>query len=182
MALRFAILWLTFSGLSLVAAQDAPPSTGGTSPLGIRQQRVERMMEDLERKFKSLKLALQQTEPERAERLQQTLNRAKELLIQKRMGDVTRLLDQARLDSAGDGQKALLADIRALLALLLDEKNDRDKAREEFERLSQWKKEIEKLIRAERGEKRESDRLANKEKAIGDLEAKIKAAQEKAAM
>src|SRR5436190_21956461 len=133
----------------LAAAQDAPPATGGTSPLGIRQQRVERMMEDLERKFKSLKLALQQNEPERADRLQQTLNRAKELLIQKRMGDVTRLLDQAQFDPAGDGQKALLADIRALLALLLDEKSDRDKAREEFERLSQWKKEIERLIRAE---------------------------------
>jgi hypothetical protein len=175
MALRFAILLLTCGWASFATGQEAPPATGGTSPLGIRQQRVERMMEDLERKFKTLKLALQQNEPERAERLQQTLNRAKELLIQKRMGDVTRLLDQAQLDTAGDGQKALLADIRALLALLLDEKNDRDKAREEFERLSQWKKEIENLIRAERGEKRESDRVANKEKTLADLETKIKA-------
>src|SRR5438034_1197382 len=58
---------------------------------------------------------------------------------------------------------------------MLDEKNDRDKAREEFERLSQWKKEIESLIRAERGEKRESDRVANKEKTLADLAAKIKA-------
>src|SRR5213596_2625489 len=99
----------------LAAAQETPPATGGTSPLGIRQQRVERMMEDLERKFKSLKLALQQNEPERAERLQLTLNKAKELLIQKRMTDITKLLDQAQLDTATDGQKALLADIRALL-------------------------------------------------------------------
>src|SRR4051812_27737032 len=91
------------------------------------------------------------------------------------MGDITKLLDQTQLDTATDGQKALLADIRALLALLLDEKNDKDKAREEFERLSQWKKEIENLIRAERGEKRESDRVANKEKTIADLQAKIKA-------
>jgi len=163
------------SGLCIGLAQEMPPTTGGTTPLGIRQQRVERMMEDLERKFKSLKLALQQNEPERAERLQQTLNKAKELLIQKRMGDITKLLDQTQLDTATDGQKALLADIRALLALLLDEKNDKDKAREEFERLSQWKKEIENLIRAERGEKRESDRVANKEKTLGDLQAKIKA-------
>lgn len=143
------------------AAQESPPTAPAT-PLGIRQQRVERMMEDLERKFKSLKLSLQQNEPERAERLQQTLNKAKELLIQKRMGDITRLLDQTQLDTATDGQKALLADIRALLELLLNEKSNRDKAREEFERLSQWKQEIEKLIRQERTEKRESDRLANK--------------------
>src|SRR5438034_7835117 len=143
---RFILFWF-ISGLALLAAaQETPPATGGTSPLGIRQQRVERMMEDLERKFKSLKLALQQNEPERAERLQLTLNRAKELLIQKRMTDITKLLDQAQLDTATDGQKALLADIRALLELLLNEKSDKDKAREEFERLSQWKQEIEKLI------------------------------------
>ncbi len=156
-------------------AQEPPPLTSGTTPLGIRQQRVERMMEDLERKFKSLKLALQQNEPERAERLQQTLNKAKELLIQKRMGDITRLLDQAQLDTANDGQKALLADIRLLLELLLDEKSDKDKIREEFERLSQWKQEIENLIKAERGEKRETDKLSNKEKTQAALEAKIKA-------
>jgi hypothetical protein len=175
MTVRSSVLLLIAAcAFSATIGQEPLPPVG-TTPLGIRQQRVERMMEDLERKFKSLKLALQQTEPERAERLQQTLNKAKELLIQKRMSDVTRLLDQAQLDSAGDGQKALLADIRALLALLLDEKSDRDKAREEFERLSQWKKEIERLIRAERGEKRESDRVANKERTLADMDAKIKA-------
>jgi hypothetical protein len=162
---------LVLGWFSLAAAQEPT----GTTPLGIRQQRVERMMEDLERKFKSLKLALQQNEPERAERLQLTLNKAKELLIQRRMGDITRLLDEAKLDTATDGQKALLADIRALLELLLNEKSDRDKAREEFERLSQWKQQIENLIRQERGEKRESDRLANKEKALAELQEKIKA-------
>jgi hypothetical protein len=176
---RFAIAPLIaclLSGMLLLSAQERPsPAPSGVSPLGIRQQRVERMMEELDRKFKSLKLALQENEPERAERLQQTLNKAKELLIQKRMGDITQLLDQAQLDTATDGQKALLADIRALLELLLNEKSNRDKAREEFERLSQWKDEIVKLVRQERGEKRESDRLASKDKTLADLAAKIKA-------
>src|SRR5262245_29499423 len=177
MTLRKASLLAAASPLSVALAfgQEQPPSSGGATPLGIRQQRVERMMEDLERKFKSLKLALQQNEPERAERLQQTLNKAKELLIQKRMGDVTKLLDEAQLDTANDGQKALIADIRALLALLLDEKSDRDKAREEYERLDEWKQQIAKLIRAERGEKRESDKLASKERTLADLAAMIKA-------
>jgi hypothetical protein len=159
----------------LVAAQESPPAAGGATPLGIRQQRVERMMEDLERKFKSLTLALQQAEPERALRLQTTLNKAKELLIQKRMAEITQLLDQTQLDTATDGQKALLADIRALLALLLDEKSDREKAREEFDRLSQWKEEIERLIVLERAEKRESDRVAVKPQTIAGLESKIEA-------
>ncbi len=172
--LRLAIVCL-IAGWASGAWGQVPPTAGGTSPLGIRQQRVERMMEDLERKFKSLKLALQENEPERAERLQQTLNKAKELLVQKRMSDITRLLDEAQLDTAGDGQKALLADIRELLALLLDEKSDREKIREQYERLSEWRRQIEGLIRAERGEKRESDRLANKEQTLADLAAKIKA-------
>jgi hypothetical protein len=175
MRLRFALVLALLAAVSGAGAQDPPRSSAGTSPLGVRQQRVERMMEDLERKFRSLKLALQQAEPERAERLQLTLNKAKELLLQKRMADVTRLLDQAQLDTAGDSQRALLADIRALLALLLDEKNDRDKAREEFERLSEWKREILRLLQAERGERRESDRLAQKEKTLADLAAKIRA-------
>src|SRR2546423_6262352 len=131
MSLRTVLTAFVFAAIVMVQlgiAQPpaAPPQPTGTTPLGIRQQRVERMMEELERKFKSLKLALQQNEPERAERLQLTLNRAKELLIQKRMTDITKLLDQTQLDTATDGQKALLADIRALLELLLNEKSDKD--------------------------------------------------------
>ena len=74
LAARWVLVVLGGIGLATAAAQESPARPGGASPLGIRQQRVERMMEDLERKFKTLKLALQQTEPERAERLQQTLN------------------------------------------------------------------------------------------------------------
>ncbi|MEX2175211.1 MAG: hypothetical protein WD872_12685 [Pirellulaceae bacterium] len=155
--------------------QDAAAPPAGTTPLGVRQQRVERMMEDLERKFISLQRSLGETEPERAKKLKETFDKAKELLIQQRMGDVTKLLDQARLDTATEGQKAILTDIRTLLEILLDEKSDRDKAREEFERLSEWKKQIEKLIGQEKGAKRESDKVSDKAKALADLQAKIKA-------
>ena len=97
------------------------------------------------------------------------------MLLQQRVGEIAKLLDQAQLDNASDGQKEVLTDIRALLALLLDEKNDKDKNREEFERLEQWKREIEKIVRDERGEKRESDKVANKDKTLADLAAKIAA-------
>jgi hypothetical protein len=149
----------------LAAAQDTPLTASAPSPLGIRQQRVERMMADLEQKFKGLKLALLQTEPQRAERLQQTLNRAKELLIQKRMTDVTLLLDQAQLDTAEDGQKALLADLRDLLTLLLDEETAGEKASEEYDRLRELKQQIEKLIHGERAAKQATDRLATEPQA-----------------
>src|SRR5687767_5868964 len=110
-----AVLAATSPGSAF--AQESPPLSGGTTPLGVRQQRVERMMEDLDRKFKSLQIALNKTEPDRAERLKTTLDKAKEMLVQKRMGDITKLLDDAKLDTASDSQKALLADIRTLLEL-----------------------------------------------------------------
>jgi hypothetical protein len=174
-----ALAWMLFAGLALPAAllsQETPATPpAGTTPLGVRQQRVERMMEELERKFRTLRQSIEKNEPDRAKRLEETYNKAKELLIQQRMGDITKLLDQARLDTATDGQKAILADIRTLLEILLDEKSDREKAREEFERLSQWKKEIENLISLERGEKRESDKVANKERTLADMQARIQA-------
>jgi hypothetical protein len=176
-----AILWGVLLGqfvLPLAAwSQPAAPATppAGTTPLGVRQQRVERMMEELERKFRTLQAALTQTEPERAKKLKETYDKAKELLIQQRMADVTRLLDQAQLEPATGGQKAILADLRTLLEILLDEKSDRDKAREEFERLSEWKQQIEHILGQERGEKRESDKIANKERTLADLQAKIQA-------
>lgn len=174
-----AITWMLIAGIVLPLAASAQESPGtppaGTTPLGVRQQRVERMMEELERKFRTLRQSIEANEPDRAKRLEATYNKAKELLLQQRMGEITKLLDQARLDTATDGQKAILADIRTLLEILLDEKSDREKAREEFERLSQWKKEIENLITQERGEKRESDKIASKEKTLADMQAKIQA-------
>jgi len=133
------------------------------------------MLEDLERKFKSLSVSLQETEPDRAKKLDSTLQEARRLLLAERMAKITGLLDQAQLDSATGDQKLILADIRELLELLLDEQNDRDKAREEYERLAEFKRQIEQVLQQEREEKREADRLANKEDTLKALTAKIKA-------
>lgn len=160
--LGLSILGLLAAWASAVSGQDPALPPSGTSPLGVRQQRVERMIEDLERKFKSLKLAIQEKEPERAERLQQALNKSKELLLEKRMDDITRLLDQTQLDQASDGQKTLIADLRELLVVLLDEQGGRDDAKEKMEILGQWKKEIQKLTLLQRDEKAASEQLAAK--------------------
>ena len=165
----------TLVGGVLLPAQEPSGGSSRTSPLGVRQQRVERMLDDLERKFKSLSLSLQETEPERAKRLDEALQEARRLLLSERMGKITELLNQAQLESATGDQKAILADIRALLELLLDEKSDRDKTREEYERLAEFKRQIEQVLQQERSEKREADRLANKADTLKALEAKIKA-------
>jgi hypothetical protein len=122
------------------------------------------MIHELEEKFKSLKLSLQETEPERAQRLQQALNKAKELLLEKRMADVTHLLDQSRYDLAGDGQKALLTDLHDLLNVLLYEQSDQADAKERWNLLSQWKHEIQKLTLAEHDAKSAAERIATQQR------------------
>lgn len=119
------------------------------APLAIRQQHVQQLVDELERKFVALKLSLSQTEPQRAERLQEALNRAKEMLLQKRMSEVAGLLNQAQLDAAEENQKALLADIRQLLGVLLAESKSGDSAGGELERLNQWHEKIERLTAAQ---------------------------------
>ena len=165
-------------GIGANLAQEPSPSTKAT-PLGVRQQRVHRMMEDAERRFRILAQALEATEPERAKRLIEALQKSRSLLVADRMSQLTKLLDEVRLGSATDGQQAVLEDLRKLLAILLEEKNEKDLAREEFERLIEIKKKIEQLLEEEIREAAENRRLAQKEETLKTLDGQI-AAVEKA--
>jgi hypothetical protein len=171
-----AVLAVAVMGLRSIA-QEVPVPASGKTPLGVRQQRVERMMDDLERKFKILAQTLQKTEPERAERIVKTLQESKQLLVQQKMADIVKLLDQSQLDDATTGQQQVLKDIRHLIALLLNEQDDRS-AQEEWKQLMEWKKMIEDILDEERPQKAESDRLANKEQTLADLAAQIKAVEQ----
>jgi len=175
--LAAAVMALFLPEVRRSIAQDAPVPASGKTPLGVRQQRVERMMDDLERKFKILAQTLQKTEPERAERIVKTLQESKQLLVQQKMADIVKLLDQSQLDDATTGQQQVLKDIRHLIALLLNEQDDRS-AQEEWQQLMEWKKTIEDILDEERPQKAESDRLANKEQTLADLAAQIKAVEE----
>lgn len=171
MSARFIIVWLLLGGAVVRAQQPVSPAT----PLGVRQHSVEQMMADVERKLITLKLALQATEPERAERLQQALNRAKELLLQKRMAEMAALLDQSQLDSALAGQRAILTDLKQLVAVLLDERDLRARAQDEFERLGQWKTQIEKFLRAEEGLRAAADSSAESAAELAEKQAALAA-------
>jgi hypothetical protein len=158
--LPLIIVGAAWCGASVVPAQDGNLQPAGTSPLGIRQQRVERLLQDLDRRFKTLILSIREKEPERAERLQQTLNRTKELLLEKRMTEVTRLLDQSQLELAGQGQLEILTNLRELMDSMLRERTNGDEARQRLELLGAWKKEIQKLTLVQREEQTAAARLA----------------------
>jgi uncharacterized low-complexity protein len=175
--LAVAVMALSVPEVRRSTAQEGAVPASGKTPLGVRQQRVERMMDDLERKCKILAQTLQKTEPERAERIVKTLQESKQLLVQQKMANIVKLLDQSQLDDATTGQQQVLKDIRHLIALLLDEQDDRS-AQEEWKQLMEWKKTIEDILDEERPQKAESDRLANKEQTLADLAAQIKAVEQ----
>ena len=152
-------------------ASDTTPSA-----LGVRQQRVERMMNDLEQKFINLSQKLKASEPERADRLIETLQEAKQLLIQKRMGDISDLLGRTNLEAATAEQQRVIQDLRLLIRMLLDDSLDDQKRRqEEKERLERWRKEIQAIIREELPQERESQKLSDVDGTLQTLEEKISA-------
>ncbi len=167
------VVLVGFSVLPGAWSQQPATESAGLTPLGIRQQRVERMMEEVERKFKRLAQTLQQTEPERAELLIAALQQAKQMLVQEKMAEITKLLDGTKLDAASTEQKLVMTDLRKLLAILTEEKNDREKIVDEYNRLQEWKKDIENLISEERGLKRESEKVGNKEQSLDALQKQI---------
>ncbi|MGV3607600.1 MAG: hypothetical protein ACO1RA_14430 [Planctomycetaceae bacterium] len=162
---------------AMVCGAEGEGSAPGGSALGVRQERVELMTADLQKRFATLIQTIQKTDPAKAERLQATLEEAKKLQLTDRMKAIVGMLDDASLDKASDGQKQLLDDIRTLLVLLLDEKSDREKAREEYERLEKWKAELESLIRSQEEQRRESEKLSDKDATLRDLAAKIAAVE-----
>ena len=83
---------IALSATSGFTQADAPPPTGeagagtaGESSIGVRQQRVKRLMLDLERKFTELASKLEAEQPDQAKKLTEAFQRSKELLMQQRM-------------------------------------------------------------------------------------------------
>ncbi len=155
------------------AKPEPKPDEKKVSPLGVRQQQVERMMEELEAKFQNLAQTLQKTEPDRAAKLIAALQESRKLGIEQRMARIVGMLDTARLDTANDEQKLVVDDLKKLIELLLDEASDKDRAMDEAERLQKWKEEIKKLIAEQQPQKRESEKIAKKDDTLKNLDAQI---------
>jgi len=158
-------LCVAFSGL---AAEPAK-----TSPLGVRQQRVKRMMQTLDRKFQDLAQKLQEKEPEQAELLIKAFQQSQERLIEGRMSEISKLLDTANLSEADSKQNEVLLELDDLLRVLLDQSKDWDKVNKEIDRLEQMRESVQDLLKKQRDHLRETDRLANKDRTLQDMDEQI---------
>ncbi len=144
------------------------------SELGERQRLVERNMSELESRFVRVAEALQAKEPERAKRLVDTLQHAKERLIAKRMADVTTLLDTGKLDQAEQELLLVVEDLDKLVRMLLNDERDEMTKAQEITTLEQWKKQIQEIRQEQNQQTRETGKVANKDETLKNLDEKIK--------
>ncbi|MEM6472363.1 MAG: hypothetical protein AAF802_22565 [Planctomycetota bacterium] len=148
------------------------------SPLGVRQQRVKRMMQTLDRKFQDLAAKLRETEPEQAELLIKAYQQSQERLIEERMSEISTLLDATKLGEADTKQDEVMLELDALLRILLDQSKDWDKVNEEARKLEEVRKAVQDLLEKQREQLRETDRLANKDRTLQEMDEQIREMEE----
>ena len=151
---------------------------GSDSALGVRQQRVKRLMLDLERKFSELAAKLEAEQPEQAQKLTEAFQRSKELLMQQRMDEVTKLLNRQKLETASEEQAKIVGDIKGLIEILLEEEDELEKMKQKIKELEEWKQKLQDLIEKEEELKEDSATIADKEGALDKLDAQIKEAED----
>lgn len=160
--------------LCLTGALSAQDDERRRSELGERQRLVERNMAELESRFVRVAEALQAKEPERAKRLIETLQHAKEQLIAKRMTDVTLMLDAGKLDEAEKELQSVVKDLDQLVRMLLNDDRDALTKAQEIEMLEAWKKQIQSLQQEQRQITQETSNVSHKDEALNNLDQKIK--------
>jgi hypothetical protein len=119
------------------------PSGAG---LAERQNAVRERLQRLEGLMLNLSRALETTEPEKAERLRDTLDQVGQRRVKARAERLVALLRDGKLSDASRDQEALLGDLAELLDLLTSQETELDKRRAERERLEAHKRAIRALL------------------------------------
>jgi hypothetical protein len=192
-----SLLAVLMSGIAL--AQDSAPSTTPAAPkpaeagpttgdeLALDQGQVAdkyKRLEELMMKMAELEGA---SNPKRAALLTRAVEQSKERLTKTQLESIVKLLSQKQLKRAIDGQGTVQTDLKSLLELLMSEDRS-DRLKSEQQRIREYIKEVERLIRLEKsvqgqteggGDQKklaqEQGRIANQ---TGDLAKKIQENEE----
>src|SRR5262245_29884271 len=130
----------------LPSAQTPASPSSSNLPLADRQRDILTRVQRLESTMLKLTKLLAESEPEKAERLQDALNLAGKQRIKARVEALTQLLRGEKLSDADQQQSALLKDLDQLLKTLTNPSNELDARRAERERLEKLKRSIRTLM------------------------------------
>jgi len=153
----------------------APSATHGTaSPpdeLAVDEARLADRYERLEQVMLRLAELSATSDPRRAEILRQVIAQSKQRDISVRFESVVELLERERLAAALKNQDLLKTDLDQLLALLLKE-NRAERLESEQRRIRRYLKEVNRLIRRQRGVRARTEGGDDKER-LADTQGKI---------
>lgn len=128
------------------SAQTSAPARSATQPLDARQQEVRARLERLEDRMLRLAQLLAETEPDKADRLRDAVELAGRDRLKVRLGELVTLLRVGQFADAERRQGEVLADLDAVLKLLIDTSGDLDRKRQERERLDAARKAIRAML------------------------------------
>ena len=168
------LLGLIVSPVGLYAQQDDQRA----NELSERQRRAESKMNEVEAKFEIIAQKLEEQEPERAARLKEALNQAKDKLIKRNMAKVADLLNDKKYDEAEEALDAVILNLEELVRLLLNDKDDKLDRQEEIDQLKKWKQQIVKIQKEQQKQTRETDKIANKDETLKELQDQIAEVQD----
>jgi hypothetical protein len=164
---------------------DAGPTTG--DELALDQGQVADKYKRLEELMMKMAELEGGSNPKRAALLTRAVEQSKERLTKTQLESIVKLLGQKQLKRAIDGQATVQTDLKALLELLMSEDRS-DRLKSEQQRIREYIKEVERLIRLEKsvqgqteggGDQKklaqEQGRIANQ---TGDLAKKIQENEE----
>src|SRR5688500_12045474 len=193
--------WIAGGALSallatLAAAQDAVPPTApapaDAGPVTSDELALDQgQLADKYVRLEQLLLKMYDLEaasnPKRAALLQQAAKQSTERLTKTQLEAIVQLLNRKQLTRAIDGQTTVQSDLKALLELLMSEDRS-DRLKSEQQRIREYIKDVERLIRLQKtaqGQNEggaEAKRVAQEQGRIagqtGDLARKIKENEE----
>lgn len=133
---------------SPVIGQTTKPASAPTddTPLPQRQQAIRDRIQRLESRMLQLSQLLVESEPDKAERLRDALERTGERQVNRRIEQLVALLRSEKLSDADREQTKLLSDLEEILTLLTTATDDAERRRAERERLEAHKRAIQALM------------------------------------
>jgi hypothetical protein len=138
------------------APSAAPPKAAAADDLSVEQARLAERFKRLEEVVGRLAELSASSDPRRAKLLREAIAQSREQDVNARFESVVKLLQDERLSAAATNQVELQKQLDALLGLLL--KADRDKElASQRERVHKYLKELDRLIRLQRGVRARTD-------------------------
>ncbi|MBL8878744.1 MAG: hypothetical protein JNG88_06445 [Phycisphaerales bacterium] len=165
-------LMLAIGGVATICGQNAEPQAKPTSQpsLTTRQQAIQERYQRLESRMLQLAQLLAESEPDKAARLRDAMDRAGQQRIKLRIDQLMRMLRTEQLSDAEREQQKLVADLEAMLELLANTGSDIDQRRAERQRLENLKRAVRALLDEQNDEFQRTQQAEPAQKAVAAME------------